>query len=316
MNLHTCNYFCKRPACIRAQRDEMRDALFDQQTIADLRQKLAASEPVGWAYIHEGYCEEIGWGLPPEAVEDEATLLYAAPQHSYEGEPVAWCQQSNRDGSYGVPVVFAGYAMYEENLAKAKQDPWIVNGAAKLVPLYAAPPRTFDDGLEAAELIARLRSEATAWDAAHTHTGPLLAKLLYRAADGLAAMEQRITELTENGARLLEAADGWKTSAQHFQQERNELEAQLAEAKSIALDAESEARIANEQAEKDRDRANEAQAENAALREDAERYRWFRLQSLWDADRFPWPDGFEYPEGISEDDGKMLDAAIDAARKA
>jgi len=51
------------------------------------------------------------------------------------------------------------------------------------------------------------------------------------------------------------------------------------------------------------------------LREDAERYRWFRLQGLWDADRFPWPKDFEYPEGISEDDGAMLDAAIDAARK-
>jgi hypothetical protein len=53
----------------------------------------------------------------------------------------------------------------------------------------------------------------------------------------------------------------------------------------------------------------------AALREDAERYRWFRLQSLWDAERFPWPDNFEYPAGISEDDGAMLDAAIDAVRK-
>jgi hypothetical protein len=53
----------------------------------------------------------------------------------------------------------------------------------------------------------------------------------------------------------------------------------------------------------------------ALLRVDAERYRWFRLQGLWDADRFPWPDGFEYPEGISEDDAAMLDAAIDAARK-
>jgi hypothetical protein len=84
----------------------MRDALFDQQTIAALQQKLAASEPV------------------------------------------AWCLQSNGDGSYGEPVVFTGYAMYEQNLAKARQDPWIVNGAAKLVPLYAAPPRTYEDGLE------------------------------------------------------------------------------------------------------------------------------------------------------------------------
>jgi len=51
------------------------------------------------------------------------------------------------------------------------------------------------------------------------------------------------------------------------------------------------------------------------LRVDAERYRWFRLQGLWDSEHFPWPKDFEYPAGISEDDGAMLDAAIDAARK-
>jgi hypothetical protein len=66
------------------------------------------------------------------------TPLYAAPQQS-AGEPVAWCLQSNRDGSYGVPVIFTGYAMYKQNLTKARQEPWIVNGVAKLVPLYAAP---------------------------------------------------------------------------------------------------------------------------------------------------------------------------------
>ena len=50
-------------------------------------------------------------------------------------------------------------------------------------------------------------------------------------------------------------------------------------------------------------------------REDAERYRWFRSKSLWDADSFPWPKDFEYPEPCLWDDGEMLDAAIDAARK-
>jgi len=57
------------------------------------------------------------------------------------------------------------------------------------------------------------------------------------------------------------------------------------------------------------------EAENAALRVDAERYRWFRSKRLWDADSFPWPVGFEYPEPCLWDDGEMLDAAIDAARK-
>ncbi len=51
------------------------------------------------------------------------------------------------------------------------------------------------------------------------------------AADALAAMELRLTERRANGQRIMEAADGWKASAQHFQQKRNELERELAEAK-------------------------------------------------------------------------------------
>ena len=26
--IHTCNYYCQKPACIKAQRDELRDELF------------------------------------------------------------------------------------------------------------------------------------------------------------------------------------------------------------------------------------------------------------------------------------------------
>jgi len=119
------------------------------------------------------------------------------------------------------------------------------------------------------------------------------------APDDLAAIKRRIIELTENGQRLLESADGWKASAQHFQQKRNDLEVQL------------ERQIV--QNNRDAERFREALAENAALRVDAERYRWFRLQGLWDSEHFPWPDNFEYPEGISE--AEMLDTAIDAMRK-
>ena len=74
------------------------------------------------------------------------------------------------------------------------------------------------------------------------------------APDDLAAMERRITELTENGARLLDAADGWKTSAQHFQRERNALEVQL------------ERQIT--QNNSDAARFRECLAENTALREE------------------------------------------------
>ena len=43
-DIHSCNYYCERPACIKAQRDEMRGWFFDTQTVAALQQKLAASE--------------------------------------------------------------------------------------------------------------------------------------------------------------------------------------------------------------------------------------------------------------------------------
>ena len=52
-----------------------------------------------------------------------------------------------------------------------------------------------------------------------------------------------------------------------------------------------------------------------AVLEDAERYRWFRSKRLWDADQFPWPKDFEYPDPCLWDDGEMLDAAIDAVSK-
>jgi len=44
MELHSCNYYCERPACIKAHRDEMRGWFFDTQTVAALQQRIAALE--------------------------------------------------------------------------------------------------------------------------------------------------------------------------------------------------------------------------------------------------------------------------------
>ena len=42
IELHSCSYFCEKPACIKAQRDEMRGWFFDTQTVAALHQTIAA----------------------------------------------------------------------------------------------------------------------------------------------------------------------------------------------------------------------------------------------------------------------------------
>ena len=100
--------------------------------------------------------------------------------------------------------------------------------------------------------------------------------------------------------------------AKYTREARDEIEAQrrqVAEAKSIALDAESEARIATERADKERDRSDEAMAENAALREDAERYRFIRKVNAFAIVEYC---GMFGPKELK---GKKLDKAIDAARE-
>jgi hypothetical protein len=100
--------------------------------------------------------------------------------------------------------------------------------------------------------------------------------------------------------------------AKYTREARDEIEAQrrqVAEAKSIALDAESEARIATERADKERDRSDEAMAENAALRDDAERYRFIRQVNAFAIVEYC---GMFGPKELK---GKKLDKAIDAARE-
>ena len=54
-------------------------------------------------------------------------------------------------------------------------------------------------------------------------------------------------------------------------------------------------------------------ADVAALRADAERYRWLRDQNAIDWDGFPFAPGYEHPDKTLDSYPMMLDAAIDAA---
>jgi hypothetical protein len=54
MNIHTCSYFCERPECIRAQRDELRQKL--EQAVAAEREACAklCEEDLRDAYLCQG----------------------------------------------------------------------------------------------------------------------------------------------------------------------------------------------------------------------------------------------------------------------
>jgi CO dehydrogenase/acetyl-CoA synthase gamma subunit (corrinoid Fe-S protein) len=57
-------------------------------------------------------------------------------------EPVAWVVQSNNDGSIFSTIAPCGYATFEKEFAKLKDEAWVKNGIAKVVPLYTHPAKT------------------------------------------------------------------------------------------------------------------------------------------------------------------------------
>ena len=89
-DIHTCSYYCDRPACIKAQRDGLRDRFQVMQAQAEIDAKaqriaaLQSGEPVntkpiaavkGWFH---GEC--VVQALDPAAVLPAGMALYAAPQ--------------------------------------------------------------------------------------------------------------------------------------------------------------------------------------------------------------------------------------------
>ena len=54
MSIHTCSYYCDRPACVKAQRDELRQKL--EQAVAAEREACAklCEEDLRDAYIRQG----------------------------------------------------------------------------------------------------------------------------------------------------------------------------------------------------------------------------------------------------------------------
>lgn len=52
------------------------------------------------------------------------------------GEPVAYVVRALSDGSICSEIAPVNYLMHDYDLEKLKNDPWVVNGKAEIVPLY------------------------------------------------------------------------------------------------------------------------------------------------------------------------------------
>ncbi|MGI9136149.1 MAG: hypothetical protein ACR2JS_03695 [Candidatus Nanopelagicales bacterium] len=75
-DIHSCSYYCERPECIKAQRDEFRS-------------RLEKQEPVAMRYDFDGYGYQYidkGSGSDWDTRIKNAEPLYAAPpQRSWQG---------------------------------------------------------------------------------------------------------------------------------------------------------------------------------------------------------------------------------------
>jgi hypothetical protein len=110
------------------------------QVVAELRNKKL---------ISKDYSE--GWLL---AINEVEAAILALPQGSVE--PVGYVMQA-KDGSIGKEIAPVGWSTFDKELAKIKAHPWVVNGAAKVIPLYAHQPA--DEGISNANLIAAAGKE-------------------------------------------------------------------------------------------------------------------------------------------------------------
>ena len=124
-DIHSCGYYCDRPACIKAQRNELRDKLFGEQWVKTYSGgKPNYTEP----------CERCGEVNPAE--------IHTCTPKQPEQEPVAW-------GFQNTGITGSNRWMYlRETIPTDDQYRGVF-----WMPLYTAPPQREWVGLTDEELL-------------------------------------------------------------------------------------------------------------------------------------------------------------------
>lgn len=73
-DIHSCSYYCDRPECIKAQRDQLRGGLLERET---------NHEPVAWQWLDTGTFRK---HLPKNTERSAWRPLYTnSPQREWQG---------------------------------------------------------------------------------------------------------------------------------------------------------------------------------------------------------------------------------------
>jgi hypothetical protein len=101
MTLHTCSYHCDRPACIKAQRDELRDQM--EQRIAEAIKSADKEETVG----------EYKPDVASITLTNKQLIRLGEIAFNFKEVPVFTIETSNSSG-IGTAVVVK-FGLYEKN---------------------------------------------------------------------------------------------------------------------------------------------------------------------------------------------------------
>jgi hypothetical protein len=82
-DIHSCGYYCDRPACIKAQRDEMRDGLFSEKMREAMFPYQMVKKPIGWLNPNEK--EHDGYAFSFKRAGVFTLPLYPVPQKEWVG---------------------------------------------------------------------------------------------------------------------------------------------------------------------------------------------------------------------------------------
>jgi hypothetical protein len=86
-DIHSCGYYCDRPACIKAQRDELRQKLFSDQAVKTYSGgKPNYTQPEPCIHISDPKgCYRVRCQLGNKCVDDNMSLRAAPPQREWVG---------------------------------------------------------------------------------------------------------------------------------------------------------------------------------------------------------------------------------------
>jgi hypothetical protein len=118
-DIHSCSYYCERPACIKAQRDKLREALAQpvQPTLSDIEQyrmQMAAISTAeadklltAWGLDPDTYRTDGGWlNIPKIMAAIKNPEDYPHLEHVLDGRD-CWCNPEVNyvDPNTGVAVI-------------------------------------------------------------------------------------------------------------------------------------------------------------------------------------------------------------------